>query len=88
MIKPIADRVLLKVEEAKKVTENGLFIPDSAVEKPMRAKVIATGNGIKDSKIVVSVGDTVIYSKQCGTPIVLDGEEYLMVREADIYAIL
>jgi len=87
-IKPLADRVLVKAAEAETTTSSGIIIPDSAKEKPQRGTVIAAGPGKKDEPMAVKVGDTVLYGKYSGTELQLDGVEYLIMRESDIYAIL
>ncbi|WP_281615637.1 co-chaperone GroES [Flammeovirga sp. SubArs3] len=87
-IKPLADRVLIEPAEAETQTASGLFIPDNAKEKPQRGTVVAVGNGTKDEPLTVKVGDTVIYGKYSGTELNLDGNDYLMMREADILAIV
>ncbi|CAN5447814.1 co-chaperone GroES [soil metagenome] len=87
-IKPLADRVLVKADAAEETTKSGLFIPDTAKEKPMRGVVIAVGNGKVDEPITVKVGDKVLYGKYAGTELSVEGEEYLIMRESDIYAIL
>ncbi|MBS1634665.1 MAG: co-chaperone GroES [Bacteroidetes bacterium] len=87
-VKPLADRVLVEPAEAETKTAGGIIIPDTAKEKPMRGKVVATGNGKKDEPITVKAGDTVLYGKYAGTEIQIDGKEYLIMRESDIYAII
>lgn len=87
-IKPLADRVLVEAAPAETKTAGGLIIPDSAKEKPQRGKVIAVGNGKKDEPLTVKVGDTVLYGKYSGTELTVDGKEYLIMKESDIYAIV
>jgi chaperonin GroES len=87
-IKPLADRVLVESAPAETKTAGGIIIPDTAKEKPMKGKVIAVGTGKKDEPITVKVGDTVLYGKYAGTEIQVDGKEYLIMRESDIYAII
>ncbi|MFT4855256.1 MAG: chaperonin GroES [Algoriphagus sp.] len=87
-IKPLADRVLVQPAEAEVKTASGLYIPDSAKEKPQKGTVIAVGNGKKDEPMTVKVGDTVLYGKYSGTELSVEGSEYLIMREADIFAIL
>jgi chaperonin GroES len=87
-IKPLADRILVKAAEAETTTSSGIIIPDTAKEKPQRGTVIAAGPGKKDEPVTVKIGDTVLYGKYSGTEIQLDGAEYLIMRESDIYAIL
>jgi chaperonin GroES len=87
-IKPLADRVVIKAAEAEEKTKSGLYIPDNAKEKPQRGIVMAAGPGKKDEPTVVKVGDTVLYGKYAGTEINVDGEELLIMRESDIFAIV
>jgi chaperonin GroES len=87
-IKPLADRVLVEPAVAEEKTSGGLFIPDNAKEKPQKGKVIAIGTGKKDEPLTVKVNDTVLYGKYAGTEITVEGKEYLIMREADIFAIL
>lgn len=87
-IKPLADRVLVKPLEAETTTASGLIIPDSAKEKQQKGTVIAIGPGTKDEPITVKVGDTVLFGKYAGTELVLEDTEYLIMREADILAIV
>jgi chaperonin GroES len=87
-IKPLADRVLVEADAAETKTASGLYIPDTAKEKPQRGKVIAVGTGKKDEPITVKVGDSVLYGKYAGTELQVDGKEYLMMRESDILAIV
>jgi chaperonin GroES len=92
MIKPLSDRVVVKAEEADEKTSSGLYIPDSAKEKPQRGTVISVGPGRVENgtKVEMSVkeGDTVLYGKYSGTEINLDGDEYLIMRESDILGIV
>lgn len=87
-VKPLADRVLVEPAPAEEKTAGGIIIPDTAKEKPQQGKVVAVGNGKKDEPLTVKVGDTVLYGKYSGTEISIDGREYLIMRESDIYAIL
>lgn len=87
-IKPLADRVLVKPLPAEKMTASGLIIPDSAKEKQQKGTVIAIGNGLKDEPMTVKVGDTVLFGKYAGTELVVNGTEYLIMRESDILAIV
>ncbi len=87
-IKPLADRVLVQPAEAEVKTASGLYIPDSAKEKPQKGTVIAVGDGKKDEPLTVKVGDTVLYGKYSGTELSVEGNEYLIMRESDIFAIL
>lgn len=87
-IKPLADRVLVEPVAAETKTASGIIIPDNAKEKPQKGKVVAVGNGTKDVKMTVSVGDTVLYGKYSGTELKLEGQDYLIMRESDILAIV
>jgi len=87
-IKPLADRVLIEPAAAEEKTIGGIIIPDTAKEKPLQGKVVATGNGTKDEEIVVKEGDTVLYGKYAGTELEYDGKKYLVMRQSDILAIL
>ncbi|MGL4582184.1 MAG: co-chaperone GroES [Flavobacterium sp.] len=87
-IKPLADRVLIEPLPAETKTASGLFIPDTAKEKPQRGTVVAVGNGTKDHDMTVKVGDTVLYGKYAGTDLKLDSTDYLIMREDDILAIV
>jgi len=87
-IKPLADRVVVAPAPAEEKTKSGLIIPDSAKEKPQRGKVVAVGNGKKDEPLTVKVGDTVLYGKYSGTEIQVEGNDYLIMRESDIFAVI
>ncbi|MEJ6749058.1 MAG: co-chaperone GroES [Flavobacteriales bacterium] len=87
-ITPLSDRVLIKVSEAETKTASGIIIPDNAQEKPQKGTVVAAGKGTKDNPITVKVGDTVLYGKFSGTELKHDGEEFIIMREADIFAII
>ncbi len=87
-IKPLADRVLVEPAAAEEKTAGGIIIPDTAKEKPMRGIIVAVGDGKKDEPITVKVGDTVLYGKYSGTELSVDGKDYLIMRESDIYAII
>ncbi|MDR2493186.1 MAG: co-chaperone GroES [Coriobacteriales bacterium] len=92
-LKPLGDRVILKQDEAETATASGILIASTAQEKPQRGTVIAVGDGKLDNngnliKPGVEVGDSVIYSKYGGTEVTIDGEEYLILRADDLYAIL
>ncbi len=91
-IKPLADRVVIKMTEAEETTKSGIILAGSAKEKPQVAVVVAVGpGGVVDGKDVtmyVSVGDKVLTSKYSGTEVKLDGEEYTIVRQNDILAIV
>ncbi len=85
--KPLADRVLIEPTAAEQVTASGIIIPDTAKEKPLRGKVIAIGEGKKDEPMTVKVGDNVLFGQYSGTEIKIDGANYLIMREADVYGI-
>lgn len=92
-IRPLHDRIIVKRLEEEQKTKGGIIIPDSAKEKPQEATVLAVGNGkvLEDGKVVpleVKVGDKVLFSKYSGTEIKLDGEEYLILKEDDVQAIV
>jgi chaperonin GroES len=80
--------VLIAPAEAEQKTAGGIIIPDTAKEKPQKGTVVAVGPGKKDEPMTVKVGDTVIYGKYSGTEMQLDGENYLIMKESDIYAII
>ena len=92
-IKPLADRVLVKPSPAEEKTASGIIIPDTAKEKPMQGEIVAVGKGrtSDDGKLLpleLKVGDKVLYGKYSGTEVTIDGNEYLIMKESDIYAIL
>jgi chaperonin GroES len=87
-IKPLADRVIVEPAAAEERTAGGLIIPDTAKEKPQRGKVLAVGTGKPDEPMTVKVGDQVLYGKYAGTEITVEGKDYLIMREADIFAIV
>ena len=91
-VKPLFDRVLIKAEEAEETTKSGIVLAGTAKEKPQIARVIAVGpGGVVDGKEVtmyVKVGDKVIYAKYAGTEVKVDGEEYTIVRQSDILAVV
>jgi chaperonin GroES len=87
-IKPLADRVLIQPMEAETKTASGIFIPDSAQEKPQKGKVMAVGPGTKEVDMEVKKGDTVLYGKYSGSELNIDGTEYMIMRQSDILAIL
>ncbi len=91
-IKPIGDRVVVKPQEAEETTAAGLYIPNSAKEKPQRGTVIAVGPGRTENgaKIDMTVqdGDAILYGKYAGTEIELDDEDYLIMRESDILGVV
>ena len=87
-IKPLADRVLIEAKAAETKTASGLYIPDSAKEKPQQGTVVAVGSGKKDEPMELCVGDTVLYGKYAGTEITVDGKNYLIMRQSDVVAVL
>ena len=87
-LKPLADRVVIKLVEAEEKTKSGIILTGSAKEKPEVAEVIAVGPGVKDNKMQVKVGDKVITSKFSGTEVKIEGNEYIIVKENDILAIV
>jgi chaperonin GroES len=87
-IKPLADRVLVEAAAAEEKTAGGIIIPDTAKEKPQKGTIVAVGPGKKDEPTTVKVGDTVLYGKYAGTEISVDGKDYLIMKESDIYAIV
>ena len=87
-IRPLSDRVVIEPQEAETKTASGLYIPDSAKEKPQQGKVVAVGSGKKDHDMTVKVGDIVLYGKYSGTELKLEGNDYLMMREDDILAVI
>lgn len=87
-IKPLADRVIVEVSPAEEKTASGIIIPDTAKEKPQKGKVVAVGDGKKDEPLTVKVGDTVLYGKYAGTEINIEGKEFLIMRESDIFAVI
>ncbi len=88
MLKPLADRVLIEAAPAETKTASGIIIPDTAKEKPLQGKVIAVGPGKVDEPMTVKVGDSVLYGQYSGTEIKLEGKDYLIMRESDVYGIL
>jgi chaperonin GroES len=87
-IQPLSDRVVIEPTAAEQKTASGLYIPDTAKEKPQQGKVVAVGKGKKDHEMTVKVGDTVLYGKYSGTELKLDGSDYLIMHEEDILAIV
>lgn len=88
MLKPLADRVLIEPKEAETKTAAGLYIPDTAKEKPQQGTVVAAGPGKKDEPMEVKVGDQVIYGKYAGTEVTFEDRKYLIVKQSDILAIV
>ncbi|MDB9964484.1 co-chaperone GroES [Vicingaceae bacterium] len=87
-VKPIADRVLVEPAAAEEKTAGGIIIPDTAKEKPQKGKIVAVGNGKPDEPMTVKEGDTVLYGKFAGTEINIEGKDYLIMRESDLFAIV
>lgn len=87
-IKPLADRVIVEPAAAEEKTAGGIIIPDTAKEKPQKGKVLAVGNGKPDEPMTVKKGDVVLYGKYAGTEITVEGKDYLIMRETDIFAIV
>jgi len=92
-LRPLQDRIIVKRMEEEQKTAGGLFIPETAKEKPQRGEIVAVGNGKKteDGKVLpldVKVGDKVLFGKYAGTEIKVDGEEFLMMREDDLLAVV
>ena len=89
-IRPLSDRVLIKMTEAEETTKSGIVLPGSAKEKPQMAEVIAVGPGGvvdgKEVKMELNVGDKVITSKYAGTEVKFDGVEYIILRQSDVLA--
>jgi len=92
-LRPLQDRIIVKRVEEETKTAGGLFIPETAKEKPQRGEIVAVGNGKKteEGKVLpldVKVGDLVLFGKYAGTEVKVDGEEYLMMREDDLLAVV
>lgn len=91
-IKPLGDRIIIKVIEGEETTKSGIVLPGTAKEKPMQGEVLAVGSGeMVDGKKIpleLKVGDKVIYSKYSGTEVKMDGNEYLIVRQSDVLAVI
>ena len=87
-IKQLADRVLVQPLEAETKTASGIIIPDSAKEKPQKGNIVAVGPGTKENPVTIKVGDSVLYGKYSGTELKLEGNDYLIMRESDILAIV
>lgn len=87
-IKPLADRVLVEPSAVETTTASGIIIPDTAQEKPQKGLVVAAGNGSANHKMTVKTGDVVLYGKHSGTELKLEGRDYLIMREAEILAII
>ncbi len=92
-LNPLGDRVVVQPAEAEEKTKGGIILPDTAKEKPVEGTIVATGPGkVAESgelvKMTVKVGDKVLYGKYSGTEVTIEGEEYLIMRESDIFAIV
>jgi chaperonin GroES len=87
-IKPLGNNVILQQAKAETTTASGIIIPDTAQEKPQKGHVLAVGSGTKDHKMSVKVGNTVLYSKYAGSELNYEGNDYLIVKESDILAII
>lgn len=92
-IKPLADRVVVRPLEAEEKTKGGLYVPDTAKERPQQGEIVAVGPGRitdegKKIPIEIKVGDRILYGKYSGTEVTYDGIEYLIMRESDIFAII
>lgn len=87
-IKPLADRVLIKVSEAETTTASGIIIPDNVQEKPQKGTIIAVGKGTKENPMTVKVGDTVLYGKYSIQELKHEGEDFIIMKESDIFAII
>ncbi len=92
-IKPLADRVIVAPAAAEEKTKSGIIIPDTAKEKPQRGEIVAVGEGkVSEQGVLVKsqlqVGDQVLYGKYAGTEITVDGQDYLIMRESDIFAVV
>ena len=85
---PNEDRILVESAAAEEKTASGIIIPDTAKEKPKKGKVIAAGSGKKDEPVTVKEGDIVLYGQYSGTEIKIEGNDYLIMRESDIFAIV
>ena len=87
-VKPLGDRVVIKMLETEESTKSGIVLPGSAKEKPQVAEVIAVGPGTEEVKMEVKVGDKVLMSKYAGTEVKYDGQEYTILKQGDILAVI
>jgi chaperonin GroES len=87
-ITPLHDRVIVKPAPAEEKTAGGIIIPDTAKEKPQRGTVVAAGPGKKDEPMTVKSGDSILYGKYAGTEVSFEGNDYLIMRESDILAVI
>ena len=86
--RPLHDRVLVRRVNSDEKTPGGIIIPDTAQEKPQKGHIVAVGKGTKENPITVKVGDSVLYGKYAGTELKFDGEDFLIMKESDILAII
>lgn len=87
-IRPLADRVLVEPKEAEMKTAGGLYIPDTAKEKPSQGIVVAVGSGKKDEPMEVKCGDTVLFGKYAGNEVQFEDKKYLIMKQSDIMAVI
>lgn len=87
-IKPLSDRVLIEPKEAEEKTAGGLYIPDTAKEKPLAGKVVAVGPGTAEVAMEVKTGDMVLYGKYAGTEITFEGKKFIIMKQSDLLAII
>lgn len=91
-LQPLGDRVVVQAKPAEEKTAGGIILPDTVKEKPMEGKIVAAGPGAVENgnkiELTVKVGDTVLYGKYSGTEVAINGEEYLIMRESDIFGII
>ncbi|MFI3259108.1 MAG: co-chaperone GroES [Rikenellaceae bacterium] len=87
-VKPLSDRILVLPKAAEERTASGLFIPDTAKEKPLQGEIVAAGPGTKEIEMEVKVGDQILYGKYAGQEISVDGVDYLMMKQSDIMAVI
>ncbi len=87
-VTPLADRVLVEPAAAEEKTAGGIIIPDTAKEKPQKGTIVAIGTGKPEEPLTVKVGDSVLYGKYAGTELNIEGSDYLIMRESDIFAIV
>ena len=85
---PLADKVIVQQAEAETKTASGIIIPDTAQEKPQKGNIVAVGKGTKENPITVKAGDLVLYGKYAGTEFKFEGEDFLIMKESDILAII
>ena len=85
--KPLADRVIIEPVAAEQKTASGIFIPDTVKEKPLQGTIMSVGLGKKDEPMTLKIGDSVLYGQYAGTEIKIEGKNYLIMRESDVYGI-